>query len=186
MIDLTKAEARLVVALIDATPPSFPVTALRDKLVRAIAEDAGRRSWGALVFDWQLPLKTQVPLRRGQAATTTTDLAPTLNVYGSMETWRRARLYKLLDARILCEMAKWPACRLGASLRARAVRVTRYSSHRPDELGVDVLGGKVPVDRLVLAGILRGDGPKDLEREARWEPAPPGHGSLRVQVHELE
>ena len=69
--------------------------------------------------------------------------------------------------------------------RRRLVRVTRHSARRPDELSVDVIGGKLPIDRLVAAGILVNDNHGWLERLADWRPA---HGEAQrviVEVFEL-
>jgi hypothetical protein len=154
---------------------------LREKLVRMIAEAGSTRALAAMVFRWVIPLFKSAPLKAYKLA-----LAPTLNAYGSMKPWMQAQLRKELDLRLLAEVAKWPACRLLGERRPRAVRVTRYSSVTPDEIGVDVLGGKVPVDRLVRAGILAGDTGALLQREARWEKAPPGGGHLLVEVFDLE
>ena len=59
------------------------------------------------------------------------------------------------------------------------------SSRRIDDVSVDVVGGKIPVDRLVQAEILVGDSAKWLEREAAWEPCEPGEGRVIVEVYDL-
>jgi hypothetical protein len=100
-----------------------------------------------------------------------------------MKPFQRAALYKALDLRILAELHRWRAARPAGG--PRAVRVTRYSSVMPDEITVDVVGGKVIVDRLVQGGILIGDTHTDLEREAAWQAAPPKHGRLVVEVFAL-
>lgn len=69
--------------------------------------------------------------------------------------------------------------------RRRIVVVTRVSSVRPDELSVDVLGGKIPIDRLVQAGVLRGDNDKWLARYGLWQQASPGEGRVVVDVYEV-
>lgn len=162
------------------------VEALREKLRLLIAERAGEREWGRKVYEITIPLKTERLVTTGKRSGhyVADQLAPTLNVYGSMKVWQRSALYKALDLRILAELARWPRCRPAAD--KRAVRVTRHSSHAPDEITVDVIGGKVPIDRLVRAQILTGDRAEDLEREAQWVPAPPNRGRLVVEVYELE
>lgn len=170
------------------------LVALRDRLTRMVAERAGQRAWGSVVFRLVLPFykigTPYVALRGKNAGKTVTpakmDLAPRLNVYGSLAPWQRVKLYRELDVRIMAEMGKWPDCRLAGRPRPRAVRVTRYSSVMPDEITVDVIGGKVPVDRLVHAGILMGDSAQQLVRDARWVRASPGAGQLLVEVHELD
>lgn len=70
--------------------------------------------------------------------------------------------------------------------RRRIVVVTRYSSARPDELSCDAhLGAKIPIDRLVQAGVLRGDTLGWLARYGEWKQVPPGEGYIVVDVHEV-
>lgn len=70
--------------------------------------------------------------------------------------------------------------------RRRVVVVTRVSSVRPDELSLDAhLGGKIPLDRLVQAGVLRGDSDKWLARYGIWQQAVPGEGYVLVDVYEI-
>lgn len=70
--------------------------------------------------------------------------------------------------------------------RKRAVVVTRFSSVRPDEESVDAtLGGKIPVDRLVQAGVLRGDTHVWLVRYGSWVPCLRGEGRVVVDVYEI-
>lgn len=130
------------------------------------------------------------------------ELAPTMNQYASMPGWKRAIARKTVDQRIAAARfvwARWSADKkvdrriVGGKLREkvvggkrRLVVVTRRSSRRVDESSVDVMGGKLPIDRLVLAGVLAGDSAKWLERRARWEPAPTGQGEVVIEVFELE
>jgi hypothetical protein len=69
--------------------------------------------------------------------------------------------------------------------RQRIVVVTRESSTRPDELALDSIGGKIPIDRLVQAGVLRGDSLRWLIRYGTWKESPPGEGRVVVDVYEL-
>lgn len=178
MVDLTTRELRLLYEMLRLNEAARPAAArerdgdpwppLLDKMRTMIAARAGRAQWGPVVFAIDLPF----------------DLALTLNTYAQLEGWRRKKLSTALDIRILAEMHKWPSCRLQAP-RKRAARVTRYSLHKCDELGVDVIGGKMPIDRIVQAGILAGDTPKLLDREAAWAPAKAKEGKVRVEVFEL-
>lgn len=127
--------------------------------------------------------------------------APTLNEYNGLDSRQKEQLRKAIDARIVETREGWPdwhaGFREGASVargkvrvareggRRRAVVVTRYSSRRVDEVSVDVCGGKMPIDRLVLAGVLRGDTDEWLVREAAWVPVAPGHGKVVVDVYEI-
>lgn len=149
-----------------ATSPTW--AELRERLRTMIAERAGQPEWGRRVFVMEIPL----------------EFAPTLNRYGSMAPWIRKKLYNALDIRIIAARPKWPGCILKAP-RRRGVIVTRHSSRRPDELGVDVIGGKVPIDRLVHAMVLAGDSDKHLLRDAVWTPAQPDEGKLVIEVFEL-
>jgi len=70
--------------------------------------------------------------------------------------------------------------------RRRAVVVTRESSVRPDEESLDAhLGAKVALDRLVQAGVLRGDTHDWLVRYGTWKRAKPGEGRVTVDVYEI-
>jgi hypothetical protein len=188
--DLSKIEARAVVALIDSatsTQLSGHLISIRDKLVRGLAEEASARAFGDLVFRMVLPLKVDVAPgpRSKRTKPLTLALAPTLNSYASMESWQRQKVYQHVDVRIMAEMAAWPRCKLMANPRPRGVRVTRYSSVLMDEVSVDSAGGKIVIDRLVHAGILMGDTSAQLQREARWERAAPGGGNLLVEIFDL-
>lgn len=69
--------------------------------------------------------------------------------------------------------------------RRRVVVVTRESSKRPDELATDSIGGKVCLDRLVQAGVLRGDTAEWLVRYCDWKECPPSDGKVTVDVYEV-
>lgn len=159
--------------------------AIADKIAAIIAEMSAVRERGAQVFEWRLPLSIERYRVRGPKAgqKMTVVLCPSLNVYARMQVGQKARLSKELDVLIMAEMHKWPAWRHGG--RQRYVRLTRHSSHELDEVSVDVIGGKCPIDRLVAAGVLRGDAQGDLQREANWERAKPGQGSLLIEVFEV-
>lgn len=140
---------------------------------------------GSQVFELRLPL----------------ELAPTLNEYACMKGWKRARLRTQVDERIVRELGSWSGWHAGFNQRAsvvagkvrvdraggrrRAVVVERHSSRRLDEVSCDVIGGKLPIDRLVQAGVLVGDSAKWLEREARWVAVRPGAGLVILSVHDL-
>jgi len=183
---LPRRDLRLIYTLLNGSrDPEVP--RLQDELRRMIAERAGEQERGAKVFEIRLPLYIPRTLVKGKRAgkVVKDSLAPTMNVYSEMEPWAKEALREALDFRILAETPKWPKASLQGSERKRAVRVTRYSSAMPDEITVDVLGGKAIIDRLVQAEILAGDHASKLAREARWESAPPLHGSLLVEVFEL-
>ena len=180
---LTREEARMVTALIDraiqnsAGPVSPAWHVVRAKLL----EMGDRAVMGDLVFRLSLPLR-EVEVRPGKK-NRVIDNAPTMNVYSAMEPWARDNLRKRLDLLVMSEMHKWPSWR--AQGRRRGVVVARHSSVRPDELSADAIGGKTPVDRLTIAGVLAGDSHKHLVREATWVRAKPGEGRVVIDVHEL-
>mgnify|MGYP000981077100 CR=1 FL=1 len=128
--------------------------------------------------------------------------APTLNEYNAMEPWKKGDLCDLFDAEIDRRKRDFPAWSCGSidrrvqgkggkertvreGGRKRIVVVTRESSVRPDELALDLLGGKIPIDRLVIASVLRGDSATWLARYCDWKSAPPGEGKVTIDVHEV-
>lgn len=141
-------------------------------------------------------------LNKGQGPAKVVPLsAPTLNEYNGLDPWQKEALRKEYDQEIAGLKAAWPAWSCGVTERVvvvkgkarllreggrrRAVVLTRESSGQPDEEALDALGGKIPVDRLVHAGVLRGDTPKWLVRYAAWEQAAPGQGRVVVDVYDL-
>ena len=68
--------------------------------------------------------------------------------------------------------------------RRRIIEVVRHSSQEVDELAVDILGGKLVVDRLIWAGVIAGDDRTKLVRMPRWVRCAPGNGKLEVRVYE--
>lgn len=181
MTQLTAGELQALYRLLSSIA-SFD--ALREKISRMIAEGSATAHRGPKIFELRLPLAIREKNAKGKEFLT--HVAPTLNAYGSMKPWQQAKLRRYIDLRIMAELTTWPRARhASAAVSKRFVRVTRFSSVQPDEIGVDVIGGKVPIDRLVKASILRGDTTADIEREAMWHKAAPGDGSLFVEVFEL-
>lgn len=127
------------------------------------------------------------------------ELAPTLNEYANKKGWAKTKLAQAIDWRIMDAMRSWPAWGCGVIRgpktktgrpgkavggRKRIVHVTRHSSREPDELSADVIGGKIAIDRLVHANILRDDSREWCERKASWQKAAPKDGRLVVEVFE--
>jgi len=69
--------------------------------------------------------------------------------------------------------------------RKRKIVLTRFSSMEPDEIATDSIGGKIPLDRLSHACIIRDDCRKWIERNAKWTKVPPKQGKVTVEVYEL-
>ncbi|NUO50700.1 MAG: hypothetical protein HOV80_17760 [Polyangiaceae bacterium] len=145
--------------------------------------------FGPQVFFLQLPL----------------ELAPSLNVFARMPWFKRHEMHATVDGFVRSAMSFWPQWHAGFELEAyvkktkkgtrpavrrkggrrRGVVVTRNSVRPVDEISVDILGGKLPLDRLVQAGVLRDDNAKWCERRPQWVPAHPKQGFLTVAVYEL-
>lgn len=131
--------------------------------------------------------------------------APTLNEYNALDRWKKGELCDAIDLEIDRLKKVWPAWSCGCvdrlmvtkkskgkerlvreGGRKRIVVVTRESSVRPDEESLDGhLGGKIPIDRLVHAGVLRGDNHEWLVRYGHWVKASPAEGRVVVDVHEV-
>jgi hypothetical protein len=154
-----------------------------------------------LVFRLELPIEPVDLGKPGKPCLV--KLASTLNEYAGMKGWARAKARTAVDKRIVVARASWPRWHCGVQMRAkvvggevvkvpvagtgrrRLVRVVRRSSRRIDEVSLDVVGGKLPVDRLKIAEIITGDSARWLEREAAWEPCDPGDGRVIVEVYDL-
>ena len=151
----------------------------------------------APVFVLALPLKLDQGTTKTGKVKKPLSLCPTLNEYNGMQGWVKARVREAVDHAIAETFSEghvgaafYFLCFAGTNsikcTKRRRVVVTRHSSREPDELAVDVIGGKIPIDRLVKLGILAGDSRKWLDREARWEYAPPKAGKLVIEVYEVE
>jgi hypothetical protein len=143
---------------------------------------------GSLVFRLELPL----------------ELAPVLNRYSTMSVKKRCSIRRNIDSLVMKAKKNWPAWHMGVKRitkgkiakgklrtctevsggRKRTAVVTRYSSRCPDELSVDIIGGKMAIDRLVTADVLRDDSTTWLTRYANWRSAPPKAGKLVVEIFE--
>ncbi len=167
------------------------------------------RNPGRLVFRIELPLEP-VQLQHGNV-TTDVRLAPTMNEYAGQPAWKRHLARKEVDRRIAELQPQFPQWECWVKKRRvpkpahvtkkhklvdarfveqildgtrRFVRVTRRSSGKHDEPSTDAIGGKIPIDRLKICGIIAGDSQKWLAREAVWEPVPRGEGSVIIEVFE--
>lgn len=131
-------------------------------------------------------------------------LAPTTNEYAALaqqrpRRWKLAAIHKQIAERIKDAALRQASARhdmvprfefKGSKLvcvgydrpQRRRVVVTRHSSAEPDELAVDVIGGKVPVDGLVKKHLLVDDDRQWCVREALWRKAAPKRGMVIVEV----
>lgn len=139
------------------------------------------------------------------------ELAPPMNSYANMRGYQRAKIRTAVDGYILQALSsrEWPGALMGVRRkksgkiikvkgkprvristeitggRARAVHVLRATKERLDELSCDTAGGKIPIDRLVQHGILRGDSARWCRRSAAWQSAKLREGFMMVLVYEL-
>ncbi len=157
--------------------PSLPRTAeevveigrVRDLVAVAIRELAPNLERGALVLTWRVPRV----------------LAPRMNELAFWKPFMRIKAKKAHDDALKELLAANPAAQLhGAELR-RWLRVTRFSPKQPDEVSVDAIGGKMPVDALVRHGVLHDDDQRFTHREAIWQTTKPGNTHLLVEVFEM-
>lgn len=213
MKNLTPADLRLLHRAAVSVHKVLPVTAdWREGLLVAIAhaesELLALPEPETLVFRLELGIGTdaraaqaerRAARKRGEKPTTEIAAwAPTLNEYNGLKPWQKEQLRRSVDAAIEAELRHHPSALAGfvetvdpkkgrhrAGGRKRLVRVTRYSSRPVDELSADICGGKVPIDRLVRAGVLTADSPEALYREARYVPCPSGKGQVVVEVFDL-
>lgn len=181
-------------------------------LVFRLDTEIAARTPGPLVFELSFPIRTEVtpPSKRpGKVRKTiTVVLAPSLNEYSGMAPWMLKAARAELDRRIRERCGYHPACDCGSVRnvvmkqvkhnervsdveklevsggRKRIIEVVRYSSQEVDELAVDILGGKLVVDRLIWAGVIAGDDRTKLVRVPRWVRCSPGDARLEVRVYE--
>lgn len=186
-----------------AAPGQEPA-AIRGKLATKLfgsakAAKAALRSWEAL------PAGASVSFKGGQITAdwspVVIQLAPTMNTLRGMPVFSKQNARKIIAERIAAERARWPDAHWGGQREAvqrgkstrmspvggkrRYVRVTRFSSRRPDDLGPDAMGAKLALDQIVQAGILGDDSDAWCERKGQWEPANPKEGMLVLEVFEL-
>jgi len=162
---------------------------------------------GALVFRLELALWSTVATarrqkRRGAEMPAPPKLwTPTMNEYKGIRSYEVTKVKTAIDEAILRAKALYPRWSCGVTESARLERgkpvvrrhggrrrlvvVERESKRPPDELSTDAIGGKVPIDRLVVAGILRDDNAEWCLRLPKWTPVPKGAGRVIVSVYEL-
>jgi hypothetical protein len=143
------------------------------------------------------------------------NLAPSMNVYAGLDPWVLEKARVEIDRRIELAKSCFPRWSCGALVerpmvpqkrrataireartvvveklvvtggRRRIVEFTRHSTQDVDEPAIDILGGKLLIDRLVWAGIIRGDSGEDIVRRGRWVKAPPKQGFVKLVVYEM-
>ncbi len=151
---------------------------LREVVARMIVDYAPVLERGELVFSWRVP--------REQALT--------MNAYAHKKGWMKKKLRVELDRQVndLLDLPRdvvlgtgFPHARLNGAKKRRWLRVTRFSTQRVDDLSIDILGGKMPVDALVRCGILADDNDAMAFREPRWEKTARGNTHVLVEVFEI-
>ena len=188
-------------------PFSFANLRRLEELLGEGRESKAIRRWrllnepGHKVFSVKLALGS-VMQKRIKARLPASAWAPTSNEYNGLKGWQKENLRESVDSAIISASNAWPDAQMGitrarptkkgrlgpvvtrGSARRRVVVVTRYSTSQPDSLEPDVLGGKIPLDRLIHRGILFQDDPKWLGRFGAWLHAPAGEGYVIIDVHE--
>lgn len=139
---------------------------LQSKLERVIEAIRPRVEKGERVLSWRIPR----------------DQAPTMNEYAYMKGWQKTKRRQQLDTELRALLPQFPKAELHGAQHRRWVRVTRFSTQRVDDLSVDVLGGKLPVDSLVRCGVLVDDNEAFMIREPRWESTKRGNTHVLVEV----
>ncbi len=176
---LTKADLRTIFTSLGRLlpPGSLPtdpeevvrIADTQEAVAAAIRDYAPVLERGELVFSWRVP--------REQALT--------LNAYAHKKGWAKKKMRQALDDKIREMLPSFPKAELHGGMRRRWVRVTRFSTQRVDDLSIDVLGGKMPVDALVRLQILVDDNDKWTFREPRWEKTERGNTHVLVEVFEM-
>ncbi len=141
---------------------------LRERVASVISELRPVVEKGERVLAWRIPR----------------DQAPTLNVFAYMKGWQKKKRCRALDEALRAILPSFPKALLHGSEARRWVRVTRFSTQRVDDLSIDVLGGKLPVDSLVRCGVLHDDDDAHMIREALWLKCKRGETSVLVEVFE--
>lgn len=206
--DLRLARIAAQVLSISQNPKSAEFRAL----VSRIDSEISARTPGPIVFEMSFPIRTKVtpPSKRPGKVRKSVDvvLAPSLNEYAGMSPWMLLLARAELDRLIRERCGYHPQCDCGSVRnvvvkpvkrgeriskveklevsggRRRVIEVVRHSSQEVDELAVDILGGKLVVDRLIWAGVIAGDDRSQLGRIPRWVRCPPGQGRMEVRVYE--
>jgi hypothetical protein len=175
-VKLNKADLRLIYTSLGRLIPPFgrapdaaevvAIGQLRDVVADAIRDFAPVLERGELVFSWRVP--------REQALT--------MNAYAHKKGWMKKKMRQELDKAVVDLLPVWPRALMNGAKVRRWVRVTRFSTQRVDDLSVDILGGKMPVDALVRCGVLSDDNDAMAFREPRWEKTERGNTHVLVEV----
>jgi hypothetical protein len=181
---------KLLDSVINGASPAQTEAELIDLRLRLAQDLASRPELGDKVFEWRVAINRDfIPSRgKNKGKVKRKKCAPTMNELVNMDIWAKQEAREWQEQALLDALRAWPGSTavIQDTPRPRAVRVTRFSSKPPDELSCDAIGGKGLIDRMVEAGILAGDDPKHLHREARWFQGPPKSGDVLVEVFELK
>lgn len=178
---LTKGDLRVMAEHLASLRPPGPRPLTAEQLVRLdgiveklhglIAMTSDRPERGAKVFEWRIPK----------------ECAPTMNEWGSWKTWRRARCRRELEDALRAIVSRTPGADLCGAQRMRWVRVTRFTLQPKniDESAADSVGGKMPIDVMKRMGVIAGDSPKFLRREALSMKTTRGNAHVLVECFEV-
>lgn len=148
------------------------INALIDKTRAMIASSAGLYARGRKIFEWRIHAKD----------------APTQNeirglVFGSPFALKSKE--ERLDRLLALAIENEPEARVRGKAK-RWVRVTRFSPSKVDDpSAVDAIGGKMPVDALVRAGVLHDDNEAHCRREGGYRKTKKGNVHVLVEVFHM-
>ncbi len=143
---------------------------VRELVACLIREYSPMMERGDLVFSWRVP--------REQALT--------MNAYAHKKGWMKKKMRAALDEAVIALLPNYPKALINGAKIRRWLRVTRFSTQRVDDLSIDILGGKMPVDALVRCGVLADDNDAMAFREPRWEKTQRGNTHVLVEVFEMK
>ncbi len=187
---LTKDQNRRVLGFLVKYQQALMTGEVRPDPVEAAMDYA---TLGALIGAYQEIVHTQAhAVERGAKILElrlNPEHAPTQNEMSAIFGRRlfvKKRISQELDRKLQAEIATTPSLRLAAGAM-RWVRVTRFTPQVKlvDDAAVDAIGGKMPVDALVRAGILAGDTPKHVRREAHVLPTKRGNTHVLLELFEI-
>lgn len=210
-LDVTDLWTALDALTLVARAPNLPDRDKYEATSMRIRAEIEADSGGPCVFTMSLPLDIELSTIGAKRLRKPVKLrlAPSLNEYASMLPWTLKLTRAVIDQRIEAAKAAWPRWDCGSHRvrtvalvkrgkrtvkveklnvsggRKRILEVVRYSSRQVDELAVDIIGGKLAVDRLTWAGVIAGDAVKHIVRRPRWVAVKPGEGRLEIAVYEI-
>jgi hypothetical protein len=149
------------------------VNAVLEKTRVMITAGIGAVERGARILAWRIPC----------------DVAPTQNElinWNARSPWLPKKAKHWLEEEIRKLKETTPGLDLCGAQKIRFVRVTRFTAQprNVDNDAPDVIGGKLPIDMLVRAGVFVNDSQRWLRREGSVRKTPIGNTHVFVEIHE--